>query len=117
MLPGCDAASWLVSLGALLPFVEKALGHANREVTAEHYARWVPGAEGVNPPGLGEGDVWPDVLARLDWKEDDRAPRHGRKTRVQVLLSHVSSAPIALKEVFQNERDDQEREEDQERGG
>ena len=63
----------LLSLGAPLPFVQKALGHANWAVTAEHYARWVPGAECINPPRLGEKDVWPDVLARLDWKESDRA--------------------------------------------
>ena len=40
--------------------------HANWAVTAEHYARWVPNAECINPPRLGKGDVWPDVLACLE---------------------------------------------------
>jgi integrase len=70
-------ASWLVSLGAPLPFVQKALGHANWAVTAEHYARWVPHAECIEPARLGKGDVWPDVLARLEGEAGGHASATG----------------------------------------
>jgi integrase len=56
--------SWLVSLGAPLPFVQDALGHASWDVTAKHYAQWVPAA-GAQPVQLEAGDVWPDRLALL----------------------------------------------------
>jgi len=56
--------SWLVSLGAPLPFVQDALGHASWDVTARHYAHWVPAA-GAQPVGLEAGEVWPDKLASL----------------------------------------------------
>ncbi len=68
-------ASWLVSLGAPLPFVQAALGHSNWAVTAEHYARWVPEVDGMEAPRLQPGEVWPDLLARV--MEED-SPRHVR---------------------------------------
>ena len=62
-------ASWLVSLGVPLPFVQKTLGHANWAVTAQHYARWVSEAEFMGSPRLRPGEVWPDLLARLGLHE------------------------------------------------
>lgn len=50
---------------------------ASWAVTAEHYARWVPNAECIEPARLGKSDVWPDVLARLEQKEHDCTPATG----------------------------------------
>ena len=49
--------------------MQRALGHANWAVTAEHYARWVPEADVLDAPRLGPGDVWPDLLARLGQRQ------------------------------------------------
>ncbi len=63
-----------MSLGAPLPFVQQALGHANWAVTAEHYARWVPEVEFIDVPRLRPGEVWPDLLARV---MEETAPKAG----------------------------------------
>ena len=59
-------ASWLVSLGAPLPWVSKALGHSDWSITARHYAKWMEDAgagRGIGP--LDDGELWPDLLARV----------------------------------------------------
>jgi len=64
-----------VSLGAPLPFVQECLGHASWDVTAKHYARWVPAA-GMETARLEAGEVWPDVLAGVALS---RAPTRSEK--------------------------------------
>lgn len=58
-------ASWLLSLGAPIPFVQDALGHADWATTARHYGRWIPSAGHRPPLSLEPGEVWSDLLARL----------------------------------------------------
>jgi len=57
-------ASWLLTLGAPIPWVSEALGHADWAVTARHYARWIPGGDG-EPLRREPGEVYPDLLVRL----------------------------------------------------
>jgi hypothetical protein len=57
-------ASWLLTLGVPAPWVSEALGHADRAVTARHYARWIPGGDD-EPLRREPGEVYPDLLARL----------------------------------------------------
>jgi integrase len=66
--------SWLVSLGAPLPFVQEGLGHSDWATTARHYARWIRAASKQTSPALGPGEVWPDLLARLEPTREITAP-------------------------------------------
>ena len=68
-------ASWLVSLGAPLPWVSKALGHSDWSITARHYAKWMEDAESGPVVGqLDEGELWPDLLARVRPASDPVSP-------------------------------------------
>ena len=68
-------ASWLVSLGAPLPWVSKALGHSDWSITARHYAKWMEDAGAERGIGqLDEGELWPDLLARVTPSSDSEAP-------------------------------------------
>ena len=59
-------ASWLVSLGAPVAWVSKALGHSDWSITARHYAKRMEDAESGRVVGqLQEGELWPDLLARV----------------------------------------------------
>ncbi len=66
-------ASQLLTVGVQLGYVSAQLGHADLSVTALHYAKWCPGAEGTyrDPMVREEGEVPADFLARL---ESQRSP-------------------------------------------
>lgn len=57
-------ASHLLTLGIPLGYIAKQLGHANTQITGEHYARWIP-QDYVEPLRLLPGEVPADLLARL----------------------------------------------------
>lgn len=57
-------ASHLLTLGIPLGYIAKQLGHANPQITGEHYARWIP-QEYVEPLRLRPGEVPADLLARI----------------------------------------------------
>ena len=59
-------ASHLLSAGVQLGYVSKQLGHADVQVTARHYARWVGGDDYWEPMRLEEGEVPADFLSRLE---------------------------------------------------
>jgi integrase len=67
-------ASWLLSLGAPIPFVQDALGHADWATTARHYGKWIPSAGHRPPLTLESGEVWSDLLARLPEKRPHSDP-------------------------------------------
>ena len=68
-------ASWLVSLGAPVVWVSESLGHSNLAITARHYARWMDDAAGRQfTSELDSGDVWPDLLARVEATIDPESP-------------------------------------------
>lgn len=58
-------ASHLLTLGIPLGYIAKQLGHANPQITGEHYARWIP-QDYVEPLRLRPGEVPADLLARLE---------------------------------------------------
>ena len=58
-------ASQLLTCGVPLGYVSAALGHADVAVTARHYARWC-GDESREPMRRFLGEVWADLLARLE---------------------------------------------------
>lgn len=58
-------ASWLLTLGAPLGYISRQLGHGDVSVTARHYARYVDD-EDREPIFRGPGDVWADLIARID---------------------------------------------------
>lgn len=58
-------ASHLLTLGIPLGYIAKQLGHANAQITGEHYARWIP-QDYVEPLRLRPGEVPADLLARLE---------------------------------------------------
>jgi integrase len=57
-------ASHLLSMGGSLGFISGQLGHANAQVTADHYARWLGGADYQTPEVLAPGEVPADLLSR-----------------------------------------------------
>jgi integrase len=59
-------ASWLLSLGAPIAWVQTQLGHSDWSTTARHYGRWIEAAAHRPPPALLHGEVWPDLLSRLE---------------------------------------------------
>ncbi len=67
-------ASQLLTCGVQLGYISKQLGHANVKVTADHYAKWCGGDEYREPLRLEEGELPPDLLARLP-KSPQSPPR------------------------------------------
>jgi integrase len=58
-------ASQLLTSGVQLGYVSAQLGHADVQVTARHYARWVGGDRYRPPYPIGPGEVPAELLARL----------------------------------------------------
>lgn len=58
-------ASQLLTAGVTLAWISKRLGHQTVVVTAKHYATWAE-ADYRAPLVLAEGEVPPDLLARID---------------------------------------------------
>ena len=67
-------ASWLLSLGVQLAWVSRQLGHVDIEVTARHYSKWCGGDVYRDPMALAEGELPPDLLARVV-AESPQSPR------------------------------------------
>ena len=61
-------ASQLLTAGIQLGYISVQLGHADHNVTARHYARWIP-KEYVEPMRLLPGEVPADLLARLSSRQ------------------------------------------------
>ena len=57
-------ASWLLSLGFPLSYVQGQLGHARADTTERHYARYLPDGY-LAPPALKPGELPADCIARL----------------------------------------------------
>ena len=68
-------ASWLLTLTGDLGYVSNQLGHADVQVTARHYARWIPTALRGQRLSLDVGDLPPDLLSRIGASESLRRQR------------------------------------------
>jgi len=87
-------ASWLLTLGAPIPWVSEALGHADWAVTARHYARWIPGGDDNEPLRREAGEVYPDLLARLaPFGAEGDATRRGGTTFPRDLEASFGDRP------------------------
>jgi hypothetical protein len=65
-------ASQLLTAGVQLGYVSVQLGHADAQITARHYARWVGGDVYREPLVLRDGEVPADLLARLAGSEVEK---------------------------------------------
>ncbi len=72
-------ACHLLTAGISLGYIAEQLGHANPQVTARHYARWV-GEEYREPLTLRDGEVASDLLARFE--KDSRHTTPQRKNLI-----------------------------------
>ncbi len=70
-------ASQLLTCGVNVAYVSRQLGHADLNVTTDHYARWCGGDEYREPMRLGPGELPADLLARVAPEVTSESPHLG----------------------------------------
>jgi len=74
-------ASHLLTAGVPLGYIAKQLGHADAQVTARHYARWVDEEGYRNPLQVQPGEVPADLLSWLDSGRATKTPPHATRPK------------------------------------
>jgi integrase len=72
-------ASQLLTAGVQLGYVSKQLGHADVAVTARHYAKWVEEDGYRRPLEVEEGEVPPDLIARIAEESPHKSPHRAEE--------------------------------------